>query len=71
MSIETIKEEVAKLSEKEQRSLIGYIVSLRNQTNDEHRRILAEERDNKDPNNWVPFSEVQRQLRELDARESS
>lgn len=70
MSLDAIKDELAKLSPEDQRSVMGYLANLRTRYNEERLRRMAAEIDNADPDNWVSVGEAKKRNALLDAAES-
>lgn len=58
MSFAEVKEQVANLTDREQRELAAYIVGLREATDADLKRFLAQKIDDEDPNRWVPVEDV-------------
>jgi len=70
MSLAEVKDEVASMSDAEQRELVAYIVSLRDARDLALKRRLAEQIDDRNPERWLPLEQVTERLRALDAAEA-
>ena len=70
MSLAEVKDEVASMSDAEQRELVAYIVSLRDARDLALKRRLAEQIDDRNPERWLPLEQVTERLRALDAEEA-
>jgi hypothetical protein len=69
MSLAEVKDEVASMSDSEQRELVAYIVSLRDSRNTDLKRRLAEQIDDRNPDRWLTLEQLTERLRALDAAE--
>ena len=70
MSLAEVKDEVASMSDAEQRELVAYIVSLRDARDLALKRRLAEQIDDRNPERWLTLEQVTERLRALDAAEA-
>ncbi|MFT5467787.1 MAG: hypothetical protein ACI8UO_002894 [Verrucomicrobiales bacterium] len=66
MSLAQIKDEVAAMTEREQRELFGYMISLRDTNDKELKRSLARKIDDNNPANWMNMDEFSERLSALD-----
>ena len=58
MSLDEIKAQLAGLPQTQQDHLAAYLVHLRHQRDAEARREITERIDDKNPDHWVPLSEL-------------
>ncbi len=62
MSVETIKQELAKLSRDEQASVRDFLYALSIEQDDELRAEITRKLDSKDPKDWIPLDEALKTL---------
>jgi hypothetical protein len=62
MSIESLKEELARLSPEEQGSMIHYLVRLRRSRDPQRAKELAAAIDNTSPEEWLTLDELKARL---------
>ena len=58
MSFAQLKDQLETLEPAERRKAITFLVARENDDDQEFKRMLAEEMDNRDPANWVPWKAV-------------
>lgn len=60
MSLAQIKDQAAQLQPVEQRELIAFLIARQTEQDEEFKRPLAREIDDKDPAHWVNLDELQK-----------
>jgi len=64
MTLTEIQKEAQTLDNKGQKKLMGFLVSLQIRRDDEYRQELTEILDDKSPEKWLSFDEVENRLNE-------
>jgi len=62
MSIETIKQELARLDVERRNEIVAYLLSIDDQSNAEYRSSLTRKIDDKNPAHWLTLEELDRRL---------
>jgi hypothetical protein len=63
MSIEAIKEELAKLDDMGRRQIIEFLGAIESEKDSEYRSEMGRRIDDRDPANWMKLEELQKELR--------
>jgi hypothetical protein len=69
MSLAEVKDEIAAMTDAEQRALVAYIVALRDSEDQLLKHRLAAKIDDTNPDRWLTPDQVSERLRALDAEE--
>ena len=64
MSLKQLKDQAAQLQRAEQRELIAFLVARQTAEDEEFKRELARKIDDKNPENWLTFEELERRYSE-------
>jgi hypothetical protein len=62
VSIETLKQELAGLGAKERAQIMGFLISLQDESDAGYRAKLAKKIDDNDPKHWADLDELDRRL---------
>jgi hypothetical protein len=60
MSFAQLKEEAANLEPRERRELMAFLAARDMESDEEFQKLLAEELDNKDPDNWFTLDDARK-----------
>ena len=62
MNFEALKQELAKLSEKDRGKIMAFLVALDERDDAEYRAEITRRIDDKDPAHWMTLEELERRL---------
>ncbi|HEV7404144.1 MAG TPA: hypothetical protein VGO11_14485 [Chthoniobacteraceae bacterium] len=69
MSFAQLKEEAANLEPRERRELMAFLAARDTAGDEEFQKLLAEELDNKDPENWFTLDAARKKYAAVEAGE--